>query len=986
MDSTAATFAAHQNTRNNIAPRYPPHPISQQHNHHIHQHQHNQQPSPPSSSGSVFPSIDVDALAAGVQRFLPGRPSASYPHNNSYITLPPGVDPATVDFRTFYPYNPSEVKHRKRTTRPQLKVLEDTFKRETKPNAALRKQLAAQLEMTPRGVQVWFQNRRAKEKNLAKKASLSSANGRKSINKGDGQKGDAGKNDADGDVDRDDGDGVADDDSRSNCEQPARPASQAPGTAPALDERKHSSYSSSTSPESTSPELTPPNGLGDTPHVNVNSPGEDDGVVRQPEVKQGEDPSGLHFPPSSWQGPQRAMSRTPTSHMGMEQGHDYSEEMDYGSNGMMPTQDQFVRRTSLPTVLGIGPSRVRAGYSPRLNGMSSLGMNAGRMSGFDPAVRRMSLDRLASHPYAHLAAQANSMVYGSSLSRYRPTLPATTHSTPTLTPQARTTDLPPINQMHTDGDQTDCNGNAGIETGSSNGMSDSSLPPHMHHPPMSPPESEARPELMHRQSLPAHLASPGQFAPSTTSFPPQPHSANPMSMRFPRAGHVYALSSRTYQPPIAGPLPNPDFSFGSVGNGESEGSQGDGTSTPDMQLQSSLNNFQFPPMDDGKDNNGSSSGGTSNSLDMEMESDPQSNLPSGGLDPRSAVYYRDSQGLHGAADPYASRFGSIASTVSITESESSVTSGACFSSEGGSNFDSAGYNDTRRASCTGSIMDMFSNLDVRNNSHSSLPHPHESRKPQDALQSRVPISRSSELALALMPENDNKSSIYGGDNTSNVNINVNVNDASGSTNDLRVYNRASLSSSDLSHGQGYGHGHGHAHRLGHRYPLAPSSRSAASSRSSFHMAPRLTRLETDKLDFIHNIDSVSETGHYSPVSHPSPAPFEFPLSEPMRNGMNHGTAHAPGHGSVNGSVASLHDMDQENNGMPSHSHHYGGVDNGQGGLHQQHQQQSQLYISGPYGRDGEYIPPHHPPPPTSTSSYSLHGHSQENVSGYGYYN
>ncbi len=72
----------------------------------------------------------------------------------SYISLPPGIDPATVDFRTFYPYNPSEVKHRKRTTRNQLKLLEETFKRETKPNATLRKTLAAQLEMTPRGVQV----------------------------------------------------------------------------------------------------------------------------------------------------------------------------------------------------------------------------------------------------------------------------------------------------------------------------------------------------------------------------------------------------------------------------------------------------------------------------------------------------------------------------------------------------------------------------------------------------------------------------------------------------------------------------------------------------------------------------------------------------------------------------------------------------------------------------------------------------------------
>ncbi|TFK73886.1 hypothetical protein BDN72DRAFT_893608 [Pluteus cervinus] len=74
------------------------------------------------------------------------------------------MDPSAVDFRAFYPYTPNEVKHRKRTTSAQLKILENVFKRDTKPNAALRNELATQLEMTARGVQVWFQNRRAKEK------------------------------------------------------------------------------------------------------------------------------------------------------------------------------------------------------------------------------------------------------------------------------------------------------------------------------------------------------------------------------------------------------------------------------------------------------------------------------------------------------------------------------------------------------------------------------------------------------------------------------------------------------------------------------------------------------------------------------------------------------------------------------------------------------------------------------------------------------
>ncbi|KAJ7924964.1 hypothetical protein B0H13DRAFT_1976956 [Mycena leptocephala] len=97
------------------------------------------------------------------------------PHPLSHLSYPPwprppmpvGMDP--TDYRAFYPYTPNEVKHRKRTTSAQLKVLEGIFKRDTKPNAALRTELAAQLNMTARGVQVWFQNRRAKEKTKAAK-------------------------------------------------------------------------------------------------------------------------------------------------------------------------------------------------------------------------------------------------------------------------------------------------------------------------------------------------------------------------------------------------------------------------------------------------------------------------------------------------------------------------------------------------------------------------------------------------------------------------------------------------------------------------------------------------------------------------------------------------------------------------------------------------------------------------------------------------
>jgi hypothetical protein len=64
------------------------------------------------------------------------------------------MDP--TDYRAFYPYTPNEVKHRKRTTSAQLNVLEAIFKRDLKPNAAFRTELASQLNMTARGVQVRF--------------------------------------------------------------------------------------------------------------------------------------------------------------------------------------------------------------------------------------------------------------------------------------------------------------------------------------------------------------------------------------------------------------------------------------------------------------------------------------------------------------------------------------------------------------------------------------------------------------------------------------------------------------------------------------------------------------------------------------------------------------------------------------------------------------------------------------------------------------
>ncbi|WUR04501.1 homeobox domain-containing protein 4 [Vairimorpha necatrix] len=62
--------------------------------------------------------------------------------------------------------DPFLIKHRKRTTKKQLEILEKNFEICIRPDAKMRKKLGDQLNMTPRAVQIWFQNRRAKIKKL----------------------------------------------------------------------------------------------------------------------------------------------------------------------------------------------------------------------------------------------------------------------------------------------------------------------------------------------------------------------------------------------------------------------------------------------------------------------------------------------------------------------------------------------------------------------------------------------------------------------------------------------------------------------------------------------------------------------------------------------------------------------------------------------------------------------------------------------------
>ncbi|KAI8333627.1 hypothetical protein BC941DRAFT_516134 [Chlamydoabsidia padenii] len=66
----------------------------------------------------------------------------------------------------------TQPRKRTRATPEQLSVLEKTFSVNPSPNNRVREQLSRELGMSERSIQIWFQNRRAKVKNMAKRSSL----------------------------------------------------------------------------------------------------------------------------------------------------------------------------------------------------------------------------------------------------------------------------------------------------------------------------------------------------------------------------------------------------------------------------------------------------------------------------------------------------------------------------------------------------------------------------------------------------------------------------------------------------------------------------------------------------------------------------------------------------------------------------------------------------------------------------------------------
>ncbi|KAF2746158.1 homeo protein [Sporormia fimetaria CBS 119925] len=87
--------------------------------------------------------------------------SAVTPTHSSAVRRPPRKSTLTQQQKN---------QKRQRATQDQLVTLEMEFNKNPTPTALVRERIAQEINMTERSVQIWFQNRRAKIKNIAKKS------------------------------------------------------------------------------------------------------------------------------------------------------------------------------------------------------------------------------------------------------------------------------------------------------------------------------------------------------------------------------------------------------------------------------------------------------------------------------------------------------------------------------------------------------------------------------------------------------------------------------------------------------------------------------------------------------------------------------------------------------------------------------------------------------------------------------------------------